>query len=324
MKQQRLAWRVGVFVFIGLVLLAGLLIRFSKGISLGKPTYELLLKTSNVGGIKRGAAVVMAGVPVGSVREVELTPDGRAVIVHLRIQKRHTIWRDATFVIEEAGFLGDQYVSIVPTRNAGEVLKDGALVTCEEPFNLQEAARAATGFLRRADDAIRQINAVVGRLDRILLTEANLSNVSVTLGNFRELSARVNGTSARVDALISSNAPGLSSGVSNLVDFSQELNRLAADLRQTVATNRDQVSAAISNVDAASLTVNRLLGDLEAGQGMAGSLLKDAPLQSQWRQTVSNLSVLSSNLTRFGLLYKPKPPKSVAPVPPTTEPRRLF
>lgn len=324
MNQRRLLVRVGLFVVLGLILASVLVILFSKGFTLGKPTYEILMRTSNVGGIKRGAAVLMAGVPVGAVGPVDLTPDGRAVVVHLRILKNVIIRNDASFVIEQAGFLGDQYVSIVPTKNEGAVLKDGDLVSGAEPFNLQESARAATEFLRRADDTIRQLNAVVGRLDRTLLTEKNLTNVSVTLSNFRDISARVNGTSTRLDALIESNAPAVSMGVSNLVSFSDSLEQIAAELKQAVAANRDQATAAISNFNSASATVNRLLNDLASGQGLAGSLLHDAELHSQWRLTVSNLSVLSSNLNRFGLLYKPPAPKRGSTSVRTGTPGRPF
>ncbi|MGC8990491.1 MAG: MlaD family protein [Verrucomicrobiia bacterium] len=184
MKEQRLLLRVGVFVLVGIILVATLVILFSKGLTLGKPTYEILLRTVNVGGIKRGAAVLMAGVPVGSVGRVDLTPDGRAVVIHLKILKQYQIRSDASFVIEQAGFLGDQYVSITPTKNEGGFLKDGDLVAGMEPFNLQEAARAATGFLKRADETIQQLNGVVERLDRILLTEVNLTNMSAALANF--------------------------------------------------------------------------------------------------------------------------------------------
>ncbi|MCX8108059.1 MAG: MlaD family protein, partial [Verrucomicrobiae bacterium] len=305
MKEQRLLLRVGVFVLIGLVLASALIILFSKGLTLGKPTYEILLRTGNVGGIKRGAAVLMAGVPVGSVGRVDLTPDGKAVIIHLKILKQYLIRSDASFVIEQAGFLGDQYVSIVPTKNEGSFLKDGDIVVGIEPFNLQEAARAATGFLKRADETIQQLNGVVERLDRILLTEVNLTNVSAALANFREVSARVNETAIKVDALIESNKPSITTGMSNLVAFSETLQKLAADLREAVATNRDQASTAISNLNAASMTVNRLLNDMESGRGLAGTILRDDLLAAQWKLTISNLSVLSSNLNRFGLLYKP-------------------
>jgi ABC-type transporter Mla subunit MlaD len=50
MDKSRLETKVGLFVFIGLALLAALLIYFSKGTSLFHGTYELRLHASNVRG----------------------------------------------------------------------------------------------------------------------------------------------------------------------------------------------------------------------------------------------------------------------------------
>jgi phospholipid/cholesterol/gamma-HCH transport system substrate-binding protein len=313
MSESRLAWKVGVFVLVGLVLLAALLIQFSKGAELFASTYEVLLKTKNVGGIKKGASVLMAGVVVGSVRSTELTPDGRAVVVHLRIQKQCAIHGDANFYIEQAGFLGDQYVSIIPTTNALPVLRPGALVTCEEPFNLLEAARLATRFLQRIDFTAQKLNDAVVRLDGTLLAEKNLTNLTASFANFKSLSEQALATVTNLDQLVSANADAVSLGVSNLVTFSQRLNEAAADLHELVTTNRDEVTALVKKIDSASGLVNDLLADMQAGKGLAGTLLKDARMQNQMSLVISNLTVVSSNLARFGLLYKPRPPRP-APV----------
>ncbi|MDQ6632138.1 MAG: outer membrane lipid asymmetry maintenance protein MlaD, partial [Verrucomicrobiota bacterium] len=67
MSEKRFEWKVGLFVFIGLVLVAALMLNFSKGLSLFKPTYQLQMKTSTVGGIKKDATVMMSGILVGKV-----------------------------------------------------------------------------------------------------------------------------------------------------------------------------------------------------------------------------------------------------------------
>ena len=53
MEKSRLETKVGLFVFIGLALLAVLLIQFSKGTSLFSRTYELRLHAGNVGGLDK-------------------------------------------------------------------------------------------------------------------------------------------------------------------------------------------------------------------------------------------------------------------------------
>src|SRR6516225_8622750 len=101
MEKSRLDIKVGLFVFIGLVLVAATLIQFSKGTSLFRGTYELRLHASNVGGIKARAAVLLAGVEVGSVSEIKLAEDGKSVLIRLKIYNDFKIYHDARFVIEQ-------------------------------------------------------------------------------------------------------------------------------------------------------------------------------------------------------------------------------
>ncbi|MGA2854972.1 MAG: MlaD family protein, partial [Verrucomicrobiota bacterium] len=81
MEQKRLETKVGLFVFVGLALLAVLLIWFSKGTSLFHGTYELRLNASNVGGLKQRASVLLAGVQVGSVSDIKLSDDTKSVTI---------------------------------------------------------------------------------------------------------------------------------------------------------------------------------------------------------------------------------------------------
>ena len=85
MDKSRLEIKVGLFVFIGLALLAVLLIQFSKGASLFRGTYELRLNASNVGGLQQRAKVLLSGVPVGSVSDIQLADDGKSVTILLKI-----------------------------------------------------------------------------------------------------------------------------------------------------------------------------------------------------------------------------------------------
>jgi phospholipid/cholesterol/gamma-HCH transport system substrate-binding protein len=180
MSQKRLEWRVGLFVVACLGLLGLLILNFSKGLTFFIPTYTLHLKTSNVGGIKREAAVLVAGVPVGNVAGAELSPDGRTVTVLLKIHARYQIHGDAVFAIDSLGFLGDQYVAITAGKNEGPVLKDGDEVICREPFNLQEVARSALGFIQRIDETARKLDSALSRVEQHILSENALTNLSAT------------------------------------------------------------------------------------------------------------------------------------------------
>jgi phospholipid/cholesterol/gamma-HCH transport system substrate-binding protein len=306
MSKSRLEWKVGLFVLVSLVLAAALIMKFSKSSSAFTKTYEILVVTSNVGGIREGASVLMAGVQIGTVRQINLDESGKIVTMHVQIQSRFRIHADARITIEQAGFLGDQYISITPRSNEKPELKNEDTVSCEEPFNLQEVARSAAGLLRRIDQTAAQLNNAVVRVDQTILGERTLTNLSEAVVNFRVVSDRALSTLHGVDNLVQTNTSPLSTAISNLVHFSEQLDQVTEELQLTIATNRVEITTAMQNLQQGTVHLNALLADLQAGKGLAGSVLKDENLRLQFSSTMSNLNVVTSNLSQHGLLWKPR------------------
>ena len=301
MDKSRLETKVGLFVFIGLALLAALLIYFSKGTSLFRGTYELRLHAGNVGGLKPRAGVLLAGVQVGSVSDIKLANDGKSVTILLNIYKENKIYHDARFVIEQSGFLGDQFVSIIPTTNSPPLLQDGADVVCQEPFNLQEVARSASGFIKRMDETVKKLDDSVTDLRRFVLNEQTLTNFSAAVNNMRTFSEQAMGMVNEINAIIATNGSQASLAVSNIVFFSQELMHLANSAEGVLATNSTGITTAVKNIESSTEVLKSLLSDVQSGKGLAGTMLQNEQLATNVQAIANNLAVASSNLNRLGL-----------------------
>ena len=303
MDKSRLETKVGVFVFIGLLLLAALLIQFSKGTSLFRRTYTLRLHAANVGGLKPRAGVLLAGVQVGSVSDIQLARDGKSVTILLNIYKEAQIYHDARFVIEQSGFLGDQYVSVVPTTNSPPLLLDGADVICQEPFNLQAVARSTSGFIKRIDETAKKLDDSVGDLRRVVLNVNTLTNFSLAVNNMRTFSEQAMGTVNEINEIIATNVPQASLAVSNIVFFSQELMRLANAAESVLATNSADITAAVKNIESSTEVLKSMLNDVQSGKGLAGTMLQNEDLATNVQAIANNLAVATSNLNRLGLWH---------------------
>jgi phospholipid/cholesterol/gamma-HCH transport system substrate-binding protein len=311
MDSKRLELKVGLFVFVGLALLAVAVIQFSKGTSLFHGTYTLRLHAANVGGLKERAGVLLAGVEVGSVSTFNLSDDGKSVTILLSIYKNFKIYHDARFVIEQSGFLGDEYVSVIPTTNMLPFLTNGADVNCQEPFNLQEVARSASGFIERIDETAKKLDASVSDLQRVVLNEQTLTNFSVAVGNLRTFTEQAMGTIGDINAIIATNGSQASLAVSNAVAFSQELNRLAGSADMLLATNGVEISSAVKNIEFSTEILTNLIVDLKSGRGLAGTMLQNEQFATNVQAIANNLSVTTSNLNRHGLwgiMWAHKPP----------------
>ncbi|MCU0787670.1 MAG: MlaD family protein [Verrucomicrobia bacterium] len=312
MRKTRLELKVGLFVAVGLILLAVLMIQFSKGKSLFSQTYAITMNTQNVGGLKNGANVLLAGVTVGNVRGIDLGQAGTNVLIRLEILERYVIYGDAKFVIEQSGFLGDQYVAVIPTANAAPPLKDGDEVFGEAPFNLQEVARDAAGFLQRIDRTARDLNEALAVVRKVMLNEQTLSNLADTAVSLRESSAEARVTIGNVNSLVESNREVIGRAVSNLVVFSEGLNDFAGSANALIDTNTPAINDSIQDIRDSAASLKKLLQKTEGGDNLAAALLSDDELATQVSLIASNLSVTSSNLNSkglWGILWKPKQPK---------------
>ncbi|MEI6565749.1 MAG: MlaD family protein [Verrucomicrobiota bacterium] len=309
---------VGVFSGLALATLAGLLLMFSKGASPMTPTYDILMRSTDVAGLKQNAGVLMSGVQVGRVAALNLGDGGKYVTVTLRIYKSYPVHKDARFLVEQSGFLGDQYIAVVPTQNKADLFVGGDTASAEPPFNLQEVAKSAGSFVQRLDETAKKLDDAIVEVRRTLLNQDTLTNLSLTIGNLRTVSERALKSLDTLNALVETNSPAFSAASSNLVVFTDELNLFANNLNGLLKTNTPGVNATIQNVQASTESLKFLMGDMNAGKGLAGSLVRNEGLSSNVSRIAENLSVTSSNLNHLGLwgiLWKKKEPHDRPPVP---------
>ncbi|GAB6038923.1 outer membrane lipid asymmetry maintenance protein MlaD [Fundidesulfovibrio butyratiphilus] len=126
MSKHSLETAVGLFVLVGLLCVGYLTIKLGKLEVLGSDSYVVKARFTDVTGLKQGANVELAGVRIGRVDAVNLSPDGRAV-VSLRISKSVKLTDDAIVSIKTSGLIGDKFVKISP--GGGDTVTPGGMLT---------------------------------------------------------------------------------------------------------------------------------------------------------------------------------------------------
>src|ERR1700761_3823605 len=90
----------GLFLLVGLALIAGLIILFGEVPDLFKPVYHVTVKFADASGLLKGSDVFLAGAVVGKVTtDPQYIPDTQEVEVHLKIDKNVAIRQDAEYQI---------------------------------------------------------------------------------------------------------------------------------------------------------------------------------------------------------------------------------
>jgi len=221
----------------------------------------------------------------------------------LQIYKDFPIYHDARFVIESSGFLGDQYVSVVPTINTEPLLTNGQDIVCEAPFNLQEVARGAAGFVQRLDETAKKLDSSVSDLRSQVLNAQTLANFGSAITNLRVFTEQAVSTVHDLDNLIGTNSAQVNTVISNVVLFSDQLNGLGYSASNILATNGAILTAATKNIQDITINAQQIVKDIQAGKGLAGTLLQNQEVATNVADLTENLSIASSNLNRYGLWH---------------------
>lgn len=115
MQRKSLDVWVGLFVLLGaialmfLALKAGNMSSFSFG-----PSYTLMARFDNIGGLKPRAPVKSAGVVVGRVERISFDDKNFQALVTLRLQGDYQFPSDSSAKILTSGLLGEQYIGLEP------------------------------------------------------------------------------------------------------------------------------------------------------------------------------------------------------------------
>ncbi len=112
MKKFDLELSVGIFILAGIICLGYLSINLAKMEVLGKQGYDLYAVFSDIGGLKEGSSVVIAGVKVGRIRAITME-DYEARVV-LTLPQDVKIQEDAIASIKTKGMIGEKYLQITP------------------------------------------------------------------------------------------------------------------------------------------------------------------------------------------------------------------
>ena len=106
---------VGLFVVLGAAALVFLALKAGNLSSLSyDPTYPVITKFDNVGGLKPRAPVKSAGVVVGRVGDIKFDDKSFQALVTLNIDSRYHFPKDSSVKILTSGLLGEQYIGLEP------------------------------------------------------------------------------------------------------------------------------------------------------------------------------------------------------------------
>lgn len=109
---------------------------YSRASTSGVGGYEISARFNRVDGIAVGSDVVLSGIKVGTVSQLELDSKTFDAIVHLSLAQNVKLPDDSSIKITSSGLLGNSYLSIEPGGSDKDIPPGGRIVNTQGSIDL--------------------------------------------------------------------------------------------------------------------------------------------------------------------------------------------
>lgn len=246
---------IGAFALAGFLGLLGFLLWFAQ-YELDRQFAYYDVRFSSVSGLSRASEVRFAGLPVGQVVDVRLSPDSDGtVLVRLEVSGDTPVRTDSIATIESMGVTGVSYVGI----SAGD--PQAPLLRNDETVPEIESGRSVLQTL--TEDAPQIVDEALTVLERIseILNEENQQKVQSILDNLEQSSSEL--SEALTDfADVSQTIAGASV---DIVGFTEQLEPVIGAVEETLG-NVDEALAAFTALSERA-TTSLEVGDAALSSG---------------------------------------------------------
>src|SRR5216117_1642088 len=253
--ERGLEFKVGIFVFVGLAMLAALVVQFGRLGEGFKTYYTVTVRFTDAGGLLKGTDVLLAGARIGKVAGgPKLVREGDGVAVPLKIYDYIKIPEGTKFTVGSSGLLGDRFVVVTPPPGQPKAYL---------PPNAYINGTRETGI----DDLTQQGGALVGdlrttvqKLNQETLSAQNMENLKSSMEHLNQATSALAESSKKLD------------GVIEQADSTMASAKQAADtLQNAIADTR------------------KVLRSATQGKGLVATLLNDQKLSDDLHALITNL-----------------------------------
>ncbi len=268
------AIKVGIFVIVSLVLLAGSILWFQSDFL--KPMYSITAYFPDVSGLAADAPVYYMGVKVGRIKQITPTLD-KGVETVIMINKSVLIPKGSYFSIGTYGLVGDKFISITPPRVlTKEYLSNGSTVVGISPPSYGQILDETSVLLVRVSDLTKDLH------DTLLNPESRES-IKKTLFLASSIATNIDRFTSVLSELAYKNQSDVSQTVSNLKGFSEHLLEISKNIDKGVSDPEllPSIKSALLNINNASKNVSNLAANLN-------DVVKDKKTKEEIKQTISN------------------------------------
>jgi len=296
--------KVGLTVFIGLVILFVFLFIVGSENNFLTSKYQLKIFVDNVQGLNSGSMVSLGGIKIGSVKNIEFARkdsiNGVDVTLDILTQYQPEVTKNSTAQVKTIGLLGDQFVDISIGQKGEIPLKQGDYITVKPTLTFDKFAdkidpvvddfSGVMKNLRVISDSIAHGKGMVGRM---INSPASGKNLDQLIANITSVTGAITQKKGTLGKLAYD-----STLYNNLTELTGNINSISDSVKSGKGTlGKLLVSDSLyNNINTLTVKLNNLISKTESDSTMVGGLFNDTKFYNQFNSVLKELNLLIKDL----------------------------
>ena len=281
--------KVGAFALGGAVVLAGI-ITFMGAFSFGKKGYELRVNYPQVSGLMPGHVVRYAGVQVGTVKKLNVSPDKVEVITE--IDDNIKIPQGAVFTIAADGIMGEKYVHIVPPAKPGHgFITEGSTLRGIPGGGMDE-------FFANSGDLVTRMENIASAFENVFGDKEVQESMKNGFKNMQGITENMNTFTKVMADVAVANQQDITQMIHQINELTQKMNATAGYIQSTMKTMDNNgetgknVAAIVQHMADTTKRMENIVKTLE-------TVAKDPETQQTLKETLVNVKETSAKANQI-------------------------
>jgi phospholipid/cholesterol/gamma-HCH transport system substrate-binding protein len=283
-----------LFFIASICVLGWLILKVEKIDFFGrKPMRSFVAIFDQAAGLPKQSKVRIAGVEVGRVLEIKLTPNGRALVT-FTVEETVSVYANATANLANIGILGEKYISLDPGQAETGLAETGIQLTSRMSAGLDAIMESIGAMATDLSGITHALNASFGGEHGRIKMDEIIYNVQVLTAELRAAAQEnhivLNRAMTNIEAITRDFREQLPMIAKQFDDLGARLNALVDENRPEIKGITSEVRKLALGFQDTSDNLRDIIGGMKRGEGTIGKLLTDETTLEKLNAGIDNLN----------------------------------
>jgi phospholipid/cholesterol/gamma-HCH transport system substrate-binding protein len=263
---------------------------FLKGSSLLDKQKTVYAVYDEVDGLLVGANVMINGLSIGNVTDLDFLPNSTKIVVTLKVKDKINFSSNSSATIYETGVLGGLAIAIEPIFQKGMVVKSGDTLNSNIRPGLTELInRQIEPLQRKLESTLTSVDSIFSGASYVLNKETQ-NDIKESLNTLTSAVKAINNSSLIIEKTLTEKNTQINNSIDNIESITTNLSNVSKEL------NNFGIAGVLSNLEKSVDGINLIVSNLNSDNSSLGKLISNDDVYENLNLSIESLNLLINDI----------------------------